>query len=95
MAGRMNYTYVIDIFPKYDKDRWYTKLKIDAFHDIFTESCKFEKLIPEQIEKLQIGWMKASEITNKILNSNKFTVYTQPAIAEKISLNIFVKLRMA
>jgi hypothetical protein len=79
VAGKMNYTYVIDIFPKNEKDRWYDKEQIDALHDDFTERYKSETLIAEQKEKLQIGWMKASEITQKILNSNKFTVYAQPS----------------
>ncbi len=42
VAGKMNYTYVIDIFPKNDIDRWYTKEKIDAFHEIFTEAVNLK-----------------------------------------------------
>lgn len=74
-----SHIYVINLYPQNEKDRCYTIEQIYAFSQTFNKLREGE-LSEQQKEKIQLGWMKASEIAQKIFTyPPHYTIYAEPS----------------
>ncbi|HEV8052112.1 MAG TPA: hypothetical protein VGP47_06440, partial [Parachlamydiaceae bacterium] len=88
----MNHIFIINLYPENEKDHCYSVEQINAICTSFLE-LRPKVLEADQKEKYQLGWMKASEIAEKVFSSSPcFTIYEKPS-KSSFTLDLNANLR--